>query len=278
MQKRADGNLGDIVSFYGAADEKGRLLTGLGPLEFARTKEILQRHLAPPPAVILDVGGATGRYSLWLAKEGYEVHLIDPVPGHIEEARQASFDQPETPIKSISLGDARRLEFADGTADAVLMFGPLYHLTRIEDRLQALREADRVLRIGGLIFAVGISRFASSLEGLVNGHIANDEFVSIIVQDLKDGQHRNPTGNLTYFTDAHFHRPEELRGEVEDAGFAPVALLMIDPFAYHLEGFFRNWSDASKREQMLDILRKIESEPSLMGAGPHLMCVGRKTA
>ncbi len=270
------GDLDTIVSFYTAADEKGRLASGTGPFEFARTKEILKRYLPPPPAVIIDVGGAAGPYSLWLAAEGYEAHLVDPVPSQVEQARQASRGQPETPVRSLSVGDARRLEFPGSFADAVLMAGPLYHLTHAEHRAKALREAFRVLKSGGWLFAVGISRFASAIEGLVNGYIGDDAFLPILLADLRDGQHRNPTGNPAFFTDAFFHRPEELREEVEAAGFAPEALIMIDPFAYNLRDFERHWSDRGRRDKLLDVARKIESEPSLMGVGPHLMAVGRK--
>jgi ubiquinone/menaquinone biosynthesis C-methylase UbiE len=270
------GDLGTIVSFYTAADERARLASGTGPFEFARTQEILKRYLPPPPAVVIDAGGAAGPYSLWLAAEGYEAHLVDPVPSHVEQARQASLRQPEAPVRSLTVGDARRLEFPGRFADAVLMAGPLYHLTHAEHRAKALSEAFRVLRPGGCLFAAGISRFASAIEGLVNGYIGDDAFLPILLADLREGQHRNPTGNPAFFTDAYFHRPDELREEVEAAGFAPEALIMIDPFAYHLKDFERLWSDRGRRETLLDVARRIESEPSLMGVGPHFMAVGRK--
>jgi hypothetical protein len=56
------------------------------------------------------------------------VHLLDPVPKHVEQARTASARQPEYPLASAEVGDARRLPHADASADAVLLLGPLYHL------------------------------------------------------------------------------------------------------------------------------------------------------
>src|SRR5204862_445674 len=100
-----------------------------------------------------------------------------------------------------------------------LLLGPLYHLTEPSDRLAALREAHRVLRGGGIIFAAAISRFASALDGLVRGFLHDEQFVRIVERDLKDGQHRNPTEHPAYFTTAFFHHPDELRAEVEEAGF-----------------------------------------------------------
>jgi hypothetical protein len=67
-----------------------------------------------PPATVLDIGGAAGRYACWLAREGYEVHLVDPVPAHIQQSQMASALQPETPIASCTIGDARRLKFDSG--------------------------------------------------------------------------------------------------------------------------------------------------------------------
>ena len=75
----------------------------------------------------------------------------------------------DKPIQSISLGDARNLEWGDGSVDVVLLLGPLYHLPVRSDRIAALSEAFRVLKPGGLLFAVGISRFASTLSGLIDG-------------------------------------------------------------------------------------------------------------
>jgi ubiquinone/menaquinone biosynthesis C-methylase UbiE len=103
-----------------------------GQLELARTQELLQRYLPPPSAVIVDAGGGSGVYAGWLARLGYEVHLIDPVPKHVEQARAASARQTDHPVASIRLGDARRLELPDQSVDAVLLLGPLYHLTELK--------------------------------------------------------------------------------------------------------------------------------------------------
>lgn len=276
MKKPAD-DLENIMAFYERADETGRLLTLLGQLEFERSKEIVKRYPPSPPAVILDVGGASGRYSLWLAGEGYKVHLIDPVQGFVEEAKRASRNQPRAPIKSIRVGDARDLDFADSSADAVLMFGPLYHLVKQSDRRRALLEARRVLKRGGLLFGVGISRFASAIDGLIRGYIIDPQFVKIVEQDLRTGRHRNPTDNLAYFTDAFFRRPEELRAEIEAAGFKSLNLVAIESFGYAIPNLRQYWRNARRRQTLLGILRKIESEPSLLGVGPHLMCIARKT-
>jgi ubiquinone/menaquinone biosynthesis C-methylase UbiE len=193
----------EMLEYYRRSGELERLLHGRGELERVRTQDILQRFLPKPRATILDVGGAAGVHALWLAREGYEVHLIDPVPLHVEEALKASNAQPAHPIASCSGGDAREIPWSGQSADAVLFFGPLYHLVERSDRLQALWEAHRVLRPGGKLFAVAISRFASLLDGLGRDLVADPQFVAILRQDLKDGQHRNPTSHPGYFGPAN---------------------------------------------------------------------------
>src|SRR6185369_12717514 len=76
----------EVTRYYQEVAEEGRLAAGPAKLEFARTKEVVLRYVPPPPATILDVGGAAGAYALWLAERGYRVHLIDAVPRLVAEA------------------------------------------------------------------------------------------------------------------------------------------------------------------------------------------------
>src|SRR5262245_7148458 len=140
-----------IAAHYASGYEAGRLHQGAGQLDRERSRELLARFLPPVPASVLDVGGGPGGHACWLAARGYQVHLIDITPLHVELARQASARQPEAPLASAETGDACSLPWADGAADAVVLFGPLYHLTDRGDRLRALREARRVLRPGGVL-------------------------------------------------------------------------------------------------------------------------------
>ena len=85
---------GEIVDYYEKGLEEARLSGGAeGALEFVRTQEIIRRYIPKVPAVVLDVGGGPGAYAAWLAGEGYQVHLIDPVPLHLEQARDVSESQ-----------------------------------------------------------------------------------------------------------------------------------------------------------------------------------------
>jgi ubiquinone/menaquinone biosynthesis C-methylase UbiE len=271
-----DESLQKIISHYADAEEATRLRTGWFQLEQARTQELILRHLPPAPVTILDIGGGAGAYACWLAAHGHQVHLIDPVPKHVEQALAASSQQRQHPLASAQVGDARHLPCQDASADAVLLLGPLYHLVERGDRLACLREAHRVLRPGGLIWGAGISHFASLFDSLAHGFFDDPAFAPILARDLEDGQHRNPTANPIYFTDAFFHRPEELSRDFLDAGFQTVELFAIEGPGWLARDFDRLWADPAQRERLLTAVRKVEREPSVLGASSHIMAIARK--
>jgi ubiquinone/menaquinone biosynthesis C-methylase UbiE len=271
MSKSLDA---DIKNHYARGRERDRLTRDQNRLEHFRTQELITRYLPKAPATIYDIGGGAGVYALWLAGQGYNVHLLDAMPLHIEQALQAS-KELSIPLKNAVVGDARQLPFADSSTDAVLLLGPLYHLTEPEDRLQALREAYRVLKANGLVFAVSINRFASTFDGLFSGLYEDPSFLAITERDLQDGQHRNPEGK-EFFTTAFFHHPYELKNEVIEAGFELEALLGIEGTGWLLQNFDAMWDDPIKREWILHVARKLESEETLLGTSSHLMAVGHK--
>lgn len=266
----------EIVTYYERGDEIQRLSSSLGQLEETRMRELITRHLPATPAVVYDVGGGPGGYACWLARQGYEVHLVDPVPLHVEQATAASQAQPDHPIAELCVGDARHLNRRDNSVDVVLMLGPLYHLTKRNERIAALQESYRILRRGGIILAVAISRYASTLHGMIDGNM-DPEFIKIASRDLREGQHRNPNDHPAYFTTAFLHRPEELKSEIEAIGFDLEGLFGIQGPAWLLQNLEEQWTDPNCRERLLNIARSLESEPSVIGVSAHIMAIARKT-
>lgn len=261
-------------AYYEQDREHLRLRTGWGLLELIRTQELLRRFLPAPPASVLDVGGGAGAHAEWLAIDGYQVHLLDPIESHVDRAAQL-------PGVRATVGDALALPEPDASQDVVLLLGPLYHLSQAADRLRAWREAVRVLRPGGLIGAATISRFAALQDGIHTGMLGDARWREMTDRELRDGQHlppRNVAPGSGWFTDAYLHHPTESVDEARAAGLESVQLYAIEGLAARvpsadLDAYL---SDAQHREHLLHALRQVECEPTVLGTSSHLLTVAAK--
>jgi ubiquinone/menaquinone biosynthesis C-methylase UbiE len=263
-----------VVDYYDRVPEETRLEQGPFELEAARTRELIERFAPPPPATVLDVGGAAGAYALWLSAKGYSVQLIDAVPRLVAEAERRSAAAQHS-LASCRVGDARNLNASSNTAEIVLLLGPLYHLTEAGDRAQALREAVRVLKPGGWLFAAAISRSASALDGLARDTLQDARFARIVQQDLRDGQHRNPTERLDYFTTAYFHRPDELADEVRASGLDLNGVYGLEGPGWILPDVSERMANPDRRATLLQVARWLETDASVLGISAHLLAVAR---
>lgn len=139
-----------LIDLYSHYDEDSRLLSRHGSVEFLTTMRYIEKYIKPGDRVI-EIGAATGRYSHTLARRGYAVDAVELVEHNIDIFRQNT--QPEETI-TITQGNALDLSaFPDNQYDITLLLGPLYHLYSEDDKRQALREAIRVTKQGGVIFA-----------------------------------------------------------------------------------------------------------------------------
>ena len=263
----------EVRDYYGRGKERERLNEGFGQIEFLRTQSALRRNLPGPPAVVLDVGGGTGVHASWLARDGYRVTLFEPVPLHLEQARAASAAQPEQPF-SVELADARQLPVAGGSADVVLLLGPLYHLVERHQRIAALREAHRVLRPGGLLAAAAIGRFCDWLTGLQDELLDEPAYRRMAEISVRTGQHRSVEGQ--WFTTAYFHLPDELRAECEAGGFEVSELIALEGVAALLDDPGDRLAAPKRRRILLEALEFIEHEPSALSITAHLLAIAHK--
>lgn len=256
-------------AYYERGGEQARLAADpAGQLEFDRTREILLRHLPPPPAVIADIGGGPGAYALWLASLGYEVIHRDVIPLHVEQLRREAAGNPNI---NTAVGDARSLDLPD----AVLLMGPLYHLGKRQDRLQALTSAHRVLRPGGPLAAAAISRWSPRMDGLLRQRV---DRVFPGVERLLPAIER--TGHLPalgpgIFT-AYLHRPAQLRSELAAAGFRVTELISVEGPAFLLGDLAERLADEESRRVVMETARALERVPELVGIGPHLLATAHK--
>ena len=275
MKKNKEKNTLDplIEQFYNLGLEKDRLKQGIEQLERERILTILKKNLPSAPAEVLDVGGAAGSYAFLLAEQGYEVHLIDPVPLHIEQAREVA-KATNVKLASYTVGDGRSIDKDDCSADVVLFLGPLYHLVEYQDRLKALKEAHRILKPNGLLVAAAIPRFAFFIYGIYQGAFLDPTYREIVREDLSSGQHR--TTEARYFTTAYLHHPVQLRNEIEESGFKNVSLYSVHGPVWHEEAIEKLKSNREAWESFLSFLEMIEKEESIIGASAHILAIARK--
>lgn len=265
----------DIHDYYARGEERARLsVDARGVLEFERSAEIIARRLPAPPALVADIGGGPGRYALWLAGRGYRVEHRDLMPLHVDQLTADMSDG--APITS-RVGDARSLDLADASADAVLLLGPLYHLRRRADRITALREARRVVRPGGPVFAAAISRWAPRLDGQLRARLYEKypQLPDVIGEAERTGwMHGLHEGSFT----AYSHRPGQLRAELRAAGLAVADLVCVEGAACLLGDLDDRLADPRHWQVVLSVSRATERVPELIGVGPHLVATGIRPA
>lgn len=138
-----------LTSYYNDYDEDGRLLSKHGQVEFSTTMRYIEKFLNPG-ARILEIGAGTGRYSLALAKQGYAVDAVELVQHNIDIFKNKITTDMDISVRQ---GNATNLSyFEDNAYDITLLLGPMYHLFTECDKINALSEALRVTKKGGLLF------------------------------------------------------------------------------------------------------------------------------
>ncbi|MCL2671750.1 MAG: class I SAM-dependent methyltransferase [Clostridiales bacterium] len=271
----------DVLAAYNAGVEKGRLHSDLGLIEFARTKEILVQMLPLPPATVYDIGGGYGEYAFWLASLGYDVFLYDISCRNIEVAKELS-DAYTNKLKAIELADARSINRPNESADAILLFGPLYHIVDYAERQLALAECYRLLRPGGLLFTAAITRYATTLwaittYGTKNRLLEEAAFCEMIEHEIKTGQHiKNLASAYRGMGRSFFHLPDELTAELHAAGFTDTDIRGIIGPAWLVPNLDAAWKDERMRESILRVVRLCEKEESILGLSTHLLSISKK--
>ena len=259
-----------------------RLDTPEGRLEWAVTTEALRSYL-PPKGRVLDLGGGPGRYTLWLAQRGYRVVLADLSPAMLALAREriaAAGPAVQANVEAIVEGDARDLPmFAHAEFDAVLCLGPFYHLPEAADRSRAGGELKRLVKPGGMLAVMLMSRFALLRRTLAiadeRHHLRDAEWLTRL---LNDGIFSNDVAGR--FNAGYGARPQEIAPFFESFGFRTKSLLATDGLLGGLADAAEELaaSDPAAHELLMRLASRTASDPALHGISGHLLYIGARAA
>lgn len=240
-------------------------------LEYATVRHYLARYLPPAPARVLDIGGGPGRYTVLLAQQGYDVTLVDLSERSVAWARD-QLARAGAPGHA-EVGNARDLgAFATGSFDAALLLGPLYHLPEYDERRQAVGELRRVVRPGGSVFSMMLTRAAAIYEGLnrwPEGVLNRDGVRRLLATGSGFNFERDPHD----FEGVYFARPGEVLPLHEGVGLHTRALVGCESML------------GGRREQLEALAPEVQAgwiqlvldtceDPTILGAAERLLYVG----
>ncbi len=266
-----------IRSYYSMFNENSRLSADpSGQLEFMMTMKKLHRFLQPSSA-ILDLGGASGAYTFPLAKEGHTMYLADLSPALIQQAKDKLAVNPTPNIRSCDVVNALDLSlYPDGMFDAVLLFGPLYHLLAEEERQQCAREVHRVLRPGGQVFAAFIPKLSGAIaivdRACFAPHQVNNENLHHV---FRTGQFINNAS--TGFQEGYYPTSDEIVSLFSANGFEKTHLSSIRGFAYEKEEKIFSLQDEMMRQEILHLAEETSEEAAIIETCGHALYIGQKS-
>ncbi len=235
--------------------------------EFEITKIQLKKHLNP--GTILDIGGGTGRYSLYLASQGFQSTLVDLSSGNVSFAKNKA-KELSCEIKCYQ-ADARDLSALPlEKYDNVLLMGPLYHLSRFEDRKQCVEEAKKHLKPGGKLFA----SFISSTGG-INYYLSECpyEMINESEQSLFDAMENDQTWSGPAFTQATFIENDEIIPFFERLGFETITVFGQEGITATRQKDLEA-ADQKVRDYYIEISLKLCEKQKYFAYSSHIMYIG----
>ena len=255
-----------LSDFYASYDEEGRLLSRHGQVEYLTTMRYIEKYLRPGMR-ILEVGAATGRYSHALAQMGYQVDAVELVQHNID-----IFNQNTKPGEDVTVrqGDARDLSaFAENTFDITLVLGPMYHLFTEEDQKQALREAIRVTKPGGTVFAAYCGNEATMVQFCFGRGMIREEHYRDLIEPVTFKASSDPAELF------QLYRKEEIDALMEDFSVERLHYVGTDMAT----NYMRETVDAMD-DELFDLYLQyhfsICERPDCVGTSHHILDIFRK--
>jgi len=255
---------------------------GYHQLEYLVTMHMLEKYL-PRTGLILDAGGGPGRYTIELAKKGYDVILMDLSPECLaiarNEARKASVENKVKEIVEGSITDLSRFKIE--LFDAVLCLGgPLSHLIQKSDREQAAHELVRVAKKKAPLFISVLNRYGFFRVLLrAQENLADSSHEEMFAKGIHRASFPHPkafrrTGG---FTDAYFFLPNELKKLFENKGVQTLTMATCEGLSTDLEKDTNTlYEDRGSWARWLKIVLQTCTDPCIIGLGTHLLYIGSK--
>ena len=264
-----------IKGYYRCFNEDGRLSADAsGRFEYEMTMKILTKYM-PEKGTVLDLGGASGAYAFPLAEMGYNVYLADLSEDLINIAKEKASKIANCNVLSCDVVNATDLSrYADGSFDAVLFMGPLYHLLEETERNAAVKEVYRVLKKVGIVFAAFIPYLSGSIgiaERLVYhpGQVDRENLKKVFetgkfVNAVKEG-----------FQEGFYATSDYIEKLFADNGYVKKVIRSIRGFAYNKEDFFSNVRPDMK-EDVIELIETTSEMKEIVEMCGHAMYVGVK--
>jgi len=268
--------MSEIINYYNQFDEWGRLERE--PIEFQVNWHYIKKYM-PKTGNVLDNGAGPGKYSMELAKEGYQVTLTDLTPRLVEvaeyKAKELNLDRQ---FNGFYAADARELNMIkDEQYDAALMLGPMYHLQEEMDRIKAVKELIRVTKKNGLVFVAFMPRVRHILTSLLSplNWKPNDNIESIIQFSQSGCFNHADEGR---FTGAYYFNIEDINPFMEEQGFETLELIGSNVGAILNNDNWNYWGDKGEQvvEKIINLIKERAADPYVLGISSHLLYIGRK--
>lgn len=254
----------NLIEYYNKFNEDKRLNHRHGIVEYTTAMkyihEILSKMKDPK---IIDVGAGTGRYSIDLSCDGYDVTAVELVKHNLMTLKAKN-----SSVKAYLSNATNLSSFGDNSFDMVLLFGPLYHLISKEDKLKALREAKRIVKNDGFIL---VSYYMNEYAIITHGFKDNNILNAIKNKEVDKNYHITPKQTDLY----SMVRLEDINELNELSGLKRIKILAQDGPSDYLRPIINKMDEETFNEYIKYHLSTCE-RPELLGASSHVLDILKK--